>query len=119
MCRDLKIQSQASKSKAKYEVGNFCTQYGLPSIAPSKRKLREKEYPRKEQPPSIIAVIRSPTTSAKMISIRRVRNPKISIRSMVKEKIQHKKHSTRSIANVISVARKVILGKSLDLKLKL
>ena len=25
MCRDLKIQSQASKSKAKYEVGNFCT----------------------------------------------------------------------------------------------
>ena len=30
MCRDLKTQSQASKSKAKYEVGNFCTQYGLP-----------------------------------------------------------------------------------------
>ena len=25
MCRDLKIQSQASKSKAKYEVGNFYT----------------------------------------------------------------------------------------------
>ena len=25
MCRDMKIQSQASKSKAKYEVGNFCT----------------------------------------------------------------------------------------------
>ena len=25
MCRDLKIQSQASKSKAKYDVGNFCT----------------------------------------------------------------------------------------------
>ena len=25
MCRDLIIQSQASKSKAKYEVGNFCT----------------------------------------------------------------------------------------------
>ena len=43
MFRDLKIQSQASKSKAKYEVGNFCTQYGLPPIAPSKRKCKYKE----------------------------------------------------------------------------
>ena len=25
ICRDLKIQSQASKSKAKYEVRNICT----------------------------------------------------------------------------------------------
>ena len=43
MCRDMKIQSQASKSKAKYEVGNFCTQYGLPLIAPSKRKSNYRE----------------------------------------------------------------------------
>ena len=43
-CRDMKIQSQASNCKAKYEVGNFCTQYGLPSIAPSKRKSREKDH---------------------------------------------------------------------------
>ena len=43
MYRDLKIQSQASKSKAKYEVGNFYTQYGLPPIAPSKRKSKFKE----------------------------------------------------------------------------
>ena len=35
----MKIQSQASKSKAKYKVGNFLTQYGLPPIAPSKRKI--------------------------------------------------------------------------------
>ena len=42
-CRDLKIQSQASKSKVKYEVGNFCTQYGLPPIAPSKRKSKHRE----------------------------------------------------------------------------
>ena len=42
MCRDLKIQSQASKSKAKYEVGNFCTQYDLPSVIP-KRKSKFKE----------------------------------------------------------------------------
>ena len=43
MCRDLKIQSQDSKSKAKYEVGNFCTQYGLPPIGPSKRKSKHRE----------------------------------------------------------------------------
>ena len=41
LCRDLKIQS--SKRKAKYEVGNFCTQYGLPFIMPKKKsKFREK-----------------------------------------------------------------------------
>ena len=44
MCRDLKIQSQASKSKAKYEVGNFCTQYGLPLVIPKRKsKYRGKE----------------------------------------------------------------------------
>ena len=43
MCIDLKIQSQANKSKAKYEVGNFCTQYGLPSVIPKRKsKFREK-----------------------------------------------------------------------------
>ena len=42
MCRDLKIQS--SKSKAKYEVGNFCTQYGLPSVIPKRKsKFRERD----------------------------------------------------------------------------
>ena len=43
MGKDLKIQSQGSKSKAKYEVGNFCTQYGLPPIAPSKKKSKFRE----------------------------------------------------------------------------
>ncbi|KAK9994246.1 hypothetical protein SO802_023949 [Lithocarpus litseifolius] len=47
MCRDFKIQSQANKSKAKYEVGTFCTQYGLPPIAHSKRK---SEHKRPESP---------------------------------------------------------------------
>ena len=43
MCKDLKIHSQASKSKAKYEVGNFCTRYGLPSVIPKRKsKFREK-----------------------------------------------------------------------------
>ncbi|XP_065616654.1 uncharacterized protein LOC136062017 [Quercus suber] len=44
MCRDLKIQSKASIGKAKYKVGNFCTQYGLPSIIPK----RKSEYRGKE-----------------------------------------------------------------------
>ena len=40
MCNDeklLKYQLQ-NKRKAKYEMGNFCEQYGLPPIAPSKQK---------------------------------------------------------------------------------
>ena len=45
MCRDLKIQSQANKSKAKYEIGNFCTQYGLPSIISKKRSKHRGEEP--------------------------------------------------------------------------
>ena len=49
MCRDLKIQSQASKSKAKYEVGNFCTQYDLSSVIP-KRKSKFKEKGSSERP---------------------------------------------------------------------
>lgn len=44
MCRDLKIQSKDSKGKAKYEVGNFYTQYGLPSVLPKRKsKYRDKE----------------------------------------------------------------------------
>ena len=48
MSIDMKIQNQANKDKrrAKYEVGNFCTRYDLPSIATSNRKPREKEYTR-------------------------------------------------------------------------
>ena len=49
MCRDLKIQSQASKSKAKYEVGNFCTQYELSSVI-LKRKSKFKEKGSFERP---------------------------------------------------------------------
>ena len=33
----LKYQLQ-TKKKAKYEMGNFCEQYGLPPIAPSRQK---------------------------------------------------------------------------------
>ena len=40
MCNDeklLKYQLQ-TKKKAKYEMGNFCEQYDLPPIAPSRQK---------------------------------------------------------------------------------
>ena len=40
MCIDLKLSQKATKDKhkAKYELGNFCEQYGLPPVAPSRRK---------------------------------------------------------------------------------
>ena len=120
MCIDMKIQNQANrdKRKAKYEVGNFRTQYDLPSIVPSKRKSREKNTLGKEQPLGIIEVIRSPVTSIEMVSIRKARNPEITIKAIVREKIQHKKHLIRKIVNVISVARKVISRMSVNPKLR-
>ena len=42
MCRDLKIQSHINKSKAKYEIGHFCTQYGLPSSSLPKGSISTK-----------------------------------------------------------------------------
>ncbi|KAK9994918.1 hypothetical protein SO802_024621 [Lithocarpus litseifolius] len=40
MCNDEKLLKDKSKNrtKAKYEMGNFCEQYGLPPIAPSRQK---------------------------------------------------------------------------------
>ena len=40
MCNDQKMLKQQLKNnkKAKYEMGNFCEQYGLPPSAPSKQK---------------------------------------------------------------------------------
>ena len=37
MCNDEKLLNM-NKRKAKYEMGNFCEQYGLPHIAPSRQK---------------------------------------------------------------------------------
>ena len=49
MCIDMKISKQVNKDKAiaKYELGTFCEQYGLPPIAPSNKK--------KKNPRSIIS----------------------------------------------------------------
>ena len=44
MCIDMKLSKQTARDKknAKYEIGTFCEQYGLPSIAPSRRKHYKK-----------------------------------------------------------------------------
>ena len=62
----------------------------LPQPYPRKN-LGKKNTLGKEQPLSIIEVIRSPTILAEMISIGKAGNPEITIRSRVKERIQHKK----------------------------
>ena len=40
MCNDEKLLKHQlkNKRKTKYEMGNFCEQYGLPPIAPSRKK---------------------------------------------------------------------------------
>ena len=121
MCIDMKIQNQANKDKrkAKYKVGNFYTQYDLPSIAPSKRKSREKEYPRKRTASKYYRSHKKPSNFNKNDFYKKTRNSEITIRPLVREKIQHKKHSIRRIPNVISVARKAISGMSVDPKLRL
>ena len=45
MCNDQKMLKQQLKNSknAKYEIGNFYEQHGLPPIAPSKQK-RDKKY---------------------------------------------------------------------------
>jgi hypothetical protein len=46
MCIDMKISNQANKDKkkAKYEMGNFCEQYDLPSVAPSKKHKKSRKH---------------------------------------------------------------------------
>jgi hypothetical protein len=45
MCIDMKISNQVNKDKkAKYEMGNFCEQYGLPSVAPSKKHKKSRKH---------------------------------------------------------------------------
>jgi hypothetical protein len=46
MCIDMKISNQVSKDKkkAKYEMGNFCEQYGLPSVALSKKHKKSRKH---------------------------------------------------------------------------
>ena len=49
MCNDEKLLKYQlkNKRKAKYEMGNFCEQYGLPPIAPSWQKGKKHDKPHK------------------------------------------------------------------------
>jgi hypothetical protein len=68
MCIDMKISNKANKDKrkAKYELGNFCEQYGLPPIAPSRKHTKShlhKDYSRglknsRRKPLSLMNTIR-------------------------------------------------------------
>jgi hypothetical protein len=40
----LSNQANKDKKKAKYEMGNFCEQYGLPSVAPSKKHRKSRKH---------------------------------------------------------------------------
>ena len=72
MCRYLKIQNQASKSKAKYEVGNFCIQYDLPSVIPKRKsKFREKSSSKRPHRKKTVASIIESRSSKLMIFIRK------------------------------------------------
>ena len=61
MCNDeklLKNQLQ-TKKRAKYEMGNFCEQYDLPPIAPSRQKGKKhdkshKQYKKKNTEPTLL-----------------------------------------------------------------
>ena len=50
MCNDEKLLKHQSKNKrkAKYEMGNFCEQYGLPPIAPSRQKSKKHDKSHKK-----------------------------------------------------------------------
>ena len=50
MCNDEKLLKHQlkNKRKAKYEMGNFCEQYGLPPIAPSRQKGKKHDKSHKK-----------------------------------------------------------------------
>ena len=52
MCIDQKLIRQQLKNakKVKYEMGNFCEQFGLPPIAPSKRNRKKSDKSFKKKP---------------------------------------------------------------------
>ena len=50
MCNDEKLLKHQlkNKRKAKYEMGNFCQQYGLPPIGPSRQKSKKHDKSHKK-----------------------------------------------------------------------
>jgi hypothetical protein len=69
MCIDMKISNQASKDKkkAKYEMRNFCEQYGLPSVASSKKHKKSRGPINEIIPKEVQEAIRLFSTVKKLI----------------------------------------------------
>ena len=59
MCNDekfLKYHLQ-NKKKAKYEMGNFCEQYGLPPLAPSRQKEKKHDKSHKSYKTALLGLM--------------------------------------------------------------
>ena len=56
MCNDEKLLKHQlkNKRKAKYEMGNFCEQCGLPPIAPSRQKGKKHDKSYKKYKPTLL-----------------------------------------------------------------
>ena len=98
MCNDEKLLKYhlQNKKKAKYEMGNFCEQYGLPPIAPSRQKGKNHDK------------------VTKIIAIKNIKNTKIILSNllifMLKRKIFQKKMINKAPLklNVLTVENQVI-----------
>ena len=98
MCNDEKLLKYhlQNKKKAKYEMGNFCEQYGLPPIAPSRQKGKKHNK------------------SHKIIAIKNIKNTKIILSNlmifMLKRKMFQKNMINKAPVkvNVLTVENQVI-----------
>ena len=102
MCNDEKLLKYhlQTKKKAKYEMGNFCEQYGSPPIAPSRQK--GKKHKKKV---------------TKIIAIKNIKNTKIILSNlmifMLKRKMFQKNmiNKAQVKVNILTVENLVILVK--------
>ena len=114
----MKINNQANrdKKKAKYEVGNFCTQYGLPSIAPSKRNSRKERYPRERTDCKYYRHHKKSNNFSRDDFYKK--NWKTKDYHKVNKKDPAQKDMTKRKLSATGVARKVILNQSVGRKPK-
>jgi hypothetical protein len=68
MCIDMKISNQANKDKkkAKYEMKNFCEQYGLHSVVSSKKQKTSRDPVNEIIPKEVQEAIRFFSTIKKL-----------------------------------------------------
>ena len=76
MCNDELLKRQLKyKRKAKYEMDNFCEQYGLPPVAPSRKKGKKHDK------------------SHKNYNHKKIKNTKTTLLTVVKVNYSHKQRS--------------------------